>query len=413
LFFKAFLKQILKMNVLKFNAKPGRFNYIDINQRKNRMQNQQALSGARDIIDDIDTQILDLLQQRNAIVQDVIQTKIKKKLPIFVAQREDDKIERFRKAAEVRGLDAEWAEDFLRMIMSASRASQSDGNSFPSATKEPKTILIAGGKGEIGRLYSRIAEFSGHNVRVLEKNDWDNVEALCADVDVAIVSVNIYATKQVVVDLSKYLPKSAILCDFTSTKDGMLDWMMKHHEGPVVSLHPMHGGDVHNLSKQLMLVMPGRDYEKSDWLIKQVELWGMRIKVVDPEKHDHAMHMIQGLRHYVALLHGSFMRAYDLNPEDILDFSSPIYRAELMMTGRIFAQDARLYADIVFSSEERREQLKHFFNHHYLITQMVETGDKEGFVKEFESIAEFFGDFADQALKESGYLIHRLADRFS
>jgi chorismate mutase/prephenate dehydrogenase len=44
---------------------------------------------------------------------------------------------------------------------------------------------------------------------------------------------------------------------------------------------------------------------------------------------------------------------------------------------------------------------------------MVENDDKKGFVKEFEAVTDFFGRFATQALKESGYLINRLADRFS
>ncbi len=376
------------------------------------MNNQQALHDSRTLIDEIDSKILDLLRERNQVVRNVIETKIKNKLPIFIPQRENEKIESFRKQAVERGLDAGWAEDFLRMIMSASRASQSTSE-FPSSTHEPKTILIVGGDGEMGRLYKRIALSTGHLVKTLDKNDWERVSELCQNIDVAIISVPIFLTHEIITKIAPYLPDSAILCDFTSTKNGLLEHMMHVHKGPVVSLHPMHGPDVHNLSKQLMLVSHGRNEAAYEWLIKQFELWGMRIKIVDASKHDHAMHMIQGLRHFVALLHGSFMRAYDLKPEDILDFSSPIYRAELMMTGRIFAQDARLYADIVFSDNERRKLLKHFFDHHFLLTQLVETGDKEGFVNEFNAISTFFGDFAEQALQESGYLIHRLADRFA
>jgi len=273
--------------------------------------------------------------------------------------------------------------------------------------------LIVGGAGEMGRLYTRIAKATGYDVRTLDKDDWQNVEALCENVDWVIISVPIYLTREVIEKIAEFLPPKAVLSDFTSTKNGLLELMMEKHVGPVLSLHPMHGPDVPNLSKQLMLISKGRNDEQTEWICKQCELWGMRVKFVDPEKHDHAMHMIQGLRHFVALLHGSFMKAYDLKPEDILDFSSPIYRAELMMTGRIFAQDARLYADIVFSDEERRKLLKHFFNHHFLISQLVETGDKDGFITEFNAIRDFFGDFAEQALEESGYLIHRLADRFA
>jgi chorismate mutase/prephenate dehydrogenase len=45
--------------------------------------------------------------------------------------------------------------------------------------------------------------------------------------------------------------------------------------------------------------------------------------------------------------------------------------------------------------------------------KLVEQDDKQGFVKEFENVTDFFGSFATQALEESGYLINRLADRFS
>lgn len=376
------------------------------------MSHQELLNESRIQIDQIDEHILNLLQQRNTIVHQVIETKIKNKLPVYIADREASKIESFRKMAAQRNLDESFAEDFLRMIMSASRANQSS-KEFPRSVDEAKTVLLVGGKGEMGKLYARIASSTGYNVRTLDKEDWDQAHELCTNVDWVIITVPIYLTAEVIRKIAPFLPKSAVLSDFTSTKNGLLDLMLSVHSGPVVSLHPMHGPDVPNLSKQLMLVSIGRQEQDVAWILKQCELWGMRVKQVDPEKHDHAMHMIQGLRHFVALLHGSFMKAYDLKPEDILDFSSPIYRAELMMTGRIFAQDARLYADIVFSDEQRRQLLKHFFNHHFLLTQLVETGDKQGFIDEFNSISSFFGDFAEQALEESGYLIHRLADRFA
>jgi chorismate mutase/prephenate dehydrogenase len=175
----------------------------------------------------------------------------------------------------------------------------------------------------------------------------------------------------------------------------------------------MHGPDVPNLSKQLMVVSPVRVVDDQHWFVNQCRLWGMRIVNADPQQHDHVMNMVQGLRHFVALLHGSFMRAYYLKPEDILDFSSPIYRAELMMTGRIFAQQAELYADIVFANEERRQLLIDFLDHHNKLGKMVRENDREAFIREFKAIAQFFGEFAQQAREESGYLINRLADRFA
>jgi len=376
------------------------------------MSNNTDLSSQRDQIDSIDRQILDLLKERNKVSREVIEFKIENQLPVFVAEREEQKSAKFRTMAKKRELDPDWAEDFLRMIMSASRATQST-HTFPRATPEPKNILFVGGEGGMGSLYRKVADQSGHQTYSIDKGNWFELEEFAPKLDLAIITVPINLTVAVIERLSSKLDEKTILADFTSNKSEPLQAMLDSHEGPVVGLHPMHGPDVPNLSKQLMVVCEGRNPEASEWLIEQCRLWGMRVIEADPENHDHVMNLVQGLRHFVALLHGSFMKEYDLDPHQMLDYSSPVYRAELMMTGRIFAQDAELYADIVFANKERRELLISFFKHHERLISMVEKNDKKGFVKEFEKVTDFFGRFATQALKESGYLINRLADRFS
>ena len=376
------------------------------------MSNNTDLSSQRNQIDSIDRQILDLLKERNKVSREVIEFKIENQLPVFVAEREEQKSAKFRTMAKKRELDPDWAEDFLRMIMSASRATQST-HTFPRATPEPKNILFVGGEGGMGSLYRKVADQSGHQTYSIDKGNWFELEEFAPKLDLAIITVPINLTVSVIERLSSKLDEKTILADFTSNKSEPLQAMLDSHEGPVVGLHPMHGPDVPNLSKQLMVVCEGRNPEASEWLIEQCRLWGMRVIEADPENHDHVMNLVQGLRHFVALLHGSFMKEYDLDPHQMLDYSSPVYRAELMMTGRIFAQDAELYADIVFANKERRELLISFFKHHERLISMVEKNDKKGFVKEFEKVTDFFGRFATQALKESGYLINRLADRFS
>lgn len=375
-------------------------------------KDEKKLGPQRKRIDEIDQRLLDLLSERNSIVHEVIEKKIQNQLPIFAPEREDDKTAKFRTMVEERGLDPDWAEDFLRMIMASSRASQSS-SAFPRATNESKHVLIVGARGGMGRLYSRIFEQSGHIVYKIDKHNWYELEEMAPKLDLAIVTVPINVTADVINRLAPKLNEDTILADFTSNKTDPIEIMKSAHSGPVLGLHPMHGPDVHNLSKQLMVACAGRDEAASQWLVEQSRLWGMRVIEADPQKHDHVMHLVQGLRHFVALLHGSFMKTYDLDPRDILDYSSPIYRGELMMTGRIFAQSAELYADIVFANEERRELLLKFIEHNDRLAQMVKEDDKKGFIKEFEAVTDFFGSFANQALEESGYLIDRLTDRFA
>jgi chorismate mutase/prephenate dehydrogenase len=119
------------------------------------------------------------------------------------------------------------------------------------------------------------------------------------------------------------------------------------------------------------------------------------------------------LRHFIALLHGSYLQRSAMDPAAMLSCSSPIYRAELMMIGRMFAQQAELYADIVLANEERRQLLADFLQHHARLAELVANNDRAGFIAEFESISRYFGDFSQTAMSESSYMIHRLADRFA
>ncbi|MEN9840001.1 MAG: hypothetical protein RL177_1480 [Bacteroidota bacterium] len=242
---------------------------------------ESSLKPHRDRIDHIDKAILDLLKERNEVVKEVLVTKIAHKLPIFVAGREDRKIQSFREEAVRRDLDADWAEDFLRMIMSASRASQSTAE-FPMSTLHPKTIVFVGGGGGMGTLFARHARSSGHVVRILDRDDWSQAETLCAGAHAVVITVPIHDTIPVIRRIAPFLPEDALLADFTSNKSDILAAMLESHPGPVVGLHPMHGPDVHNLSKQLMMVCPGRDEDAGQWLLNQFQLWGMRLVTVDP-----------------------------------------------------------------------------------------------------------------------------------
>jgi len=370
-----------------------------------------SLTRQRERIDAIDGQLLDLLVERQGLLTEVLAAKRAAGLPIFMPDREQQKVDAFRSAATDRGLDPEWAEDFLRMIMGSSRARQSTG-AFPQAPGGARTVLLVGGRGGMGSLYARHLTRSGHDVRILEKDDWAQAPDLVQGCDAVIVTVPIRETARVITALGPLLGPDTVLADFTSHKAKPLGQMLKAFAGPVLGLHPMHGPDVQNLTKQLLIYCPGRRMEAADWLLEQIRLWGMRVTEMSPDRHDQGMHHVQGLRHFLALLHGSYLAARGLEPRHMLDLSSPIYRAELMMTGRIFAQNPELYADIVLADAERRQVLLEFLEHHSRLADLVRNDDKAGFIAEFQRVSHFFGDFADQALSESSYLIHRLADRF-
>jgi len=95
-----------------------------------------------------------------------------------------------------------------------------------------------------------------------------------------------------------------------------------------------------------------------------------------------------------------------------LEFSSPIYRLELGMVGRLFAQDASLYSEIIFSTKERRVLLREYVESMSNHLDMLESNNKPLFIKKFNQIANWFGPFSEQAMRESTFLINKLIERF-
>src|SRR5699024_6103604 len=183
------------------------------------------------------------------------------------------------------------------MIMSASRASQSTA-AFPRATKEAKHILIIGAEGGMGTLYGNTIIQSEHKLYKIDKHNWHELEAIAPELDLAIVSVPIHNTAAVIKRLAPKLDEQTMLADFTSNKTRPIKDMKKNHSGPIVGLHPMHGPDVQNLSKQLMVWCPVQESERASWFKEQCRLWGMRVIEAEAEKHDHVMNLVQGLRHF-------------------------------------------------------------------------------------------------------------------
>ena len=154
------------------------------------------------------------------------------------------------------------------------------------------------------------------------------------------------------------------------------------------------------------------DQSACQWLLDQFTAWGSIIIQTNAQEHDEIMGLVQALRHFATFAFGQFLRRKRINLHRTLEFSSPIYRLELVMVGRLFAQDPSLYAEIIFASPERRTLLKDYLASLTENFAMLEKGDKALFCAEFKKVADWFAPFSEQAMRESTYLIDKLIERF-
>lgn len=371
----------------------------------------RTLEDLRKEIDAVDEKIVSLLSERQRVIAQVRSFKKAHNLPIYHPAREEDLISKRRGQASDAGLNPDVVEDIFRTVIRSSRIVQADRTALKSI-RPGATVLIVGAKGQMGSYFLRWFRDAGYHVRSLNRDGWPHAAALCKDIDLAILSVPINQTGEMAHQLAPYLPKNAVLSDITSLKEEPLKAMLDAHPGPVLGLHPLFGPTTSTLDKQIVVAVSGRDDAACQWILDQFASWGSIIVKATAAEHDEIMHIVQALRHFATFTFGSFLCRKQVNLSRSLEFSSPIYRLEIGMVGRLFAQDPGLYYEIITASPQRKALLREYLASVKADMEMIEKGDPDLFRDEFMKIAEWFGPFGDQALRESTYLINKLIERF-
>lgn len=369
-----------------------------------------SLGDLRSAIDSVDQRLVELIQERLQLIDKVARQKRKDKLPLYLPDREADLIRARRQYARERGVAPDLVEDVLRRMIRESYRFQGDSGSGAARGDAGPVVVIGGGRG-MGAFFVDHFRRSGYSVRVLEQQDWADANALLSDAELVLVSVPIAATCGVIQELRGRLPDSCVLADVTSIKSEPMETMLKVHSGPVVGLHPMFGPSSRVFAKQVVVVCRGRHHDRTEWVLEQLRLWGAGLLFSDAEHHDRMMGVIQAMRHFATYVYGTHLAEEEVNLDEILAYSSPIYRLELAMVGRLFAQEAHLYGDIIFSSSEGLELAERYVSRFAEALEDWKQGDKLAFNLRFDRAKAWFGDHAKQFLTESGELIEKSVER--
>ena len=209
------------------------------------------------------------------------------------------------------------------------------------------------------------------------------------------------------------LPDDCILADITSIKQVPLKAMLDVHGGPVLGLHPMFGPDIKSLAKQVVVVCAGRDAQRCQWLIDQFGIWGAVVREELPDRHDRAMEMIQAMRHFTSMVYGIFLQRENADLDELMRLSSPIYRLELAMVGRLFAQSPELYADIIMAADGLPALLDQYRSVLDGLLKRVRNHQRAELIEDFNQARDYFGELAPALLRESSELLRKAHDASS
>ncbi len=269
---------------------------------------------------------------------------------------------------------------------------------------------IVGGTGGMGSLFARVYAAAGWEVSVRGRAGDEPLETFLSRQDVVMVSVPIDATVRVIGEVGSLLSPSQLLCDLTSLKAAPVE-AMSRSPAPAVGLHPMFGPGVGGIAGQTIVVTPATASRSACApLLGVLEAAGARLAFTSPEEHDRLMAVVQGLTHAVSLVMAETIRSLGYDLEGLLAVTSPVYRIELGLAGRLLAQDPGLYGPMLRGNPHLPAVLAVAAGALGDLRDAVGDPGPAAFRDLFAGNAAYFAGYASTATAETDLLIRCLAE---
>ncbi|MCE5334567.1 MAG: prephenate dehydrogenase/arogenate dehydrogenase family protein [Desulfobacteraceae bacterium] len=266
-------------------------------------------------------------------------------------------------------------------------------------------VGIVGGCGEMGRLFSGFFQSLGFRVVVGDRGTDLSPEEVVKASDIVLFAVPLHKTVEIIRGLLSVIRPDQLVMDLTSLKSGPVREMLKSRAF-VVGLHPMFGGRVSSFVGQTLVACPVR-IDEADWAWLRGLFSDSRIRVKEcsPEEHDRMMSIIQVLFHLTTMLIGRTLRRLDIDIAETMEYTSPSYRIEMNLVGRILAQNPELYAAITGMNPNSGEIFSTLREGLEIYEKFYRSGDLKSFAEDFERSARHLGGFCREAYRESSEIL--------
>ncbi|MFX0090957.1 MAG: prephenate dehydrogenase/arogenate dehydrogenase family protein [Candidatus Hodarchaeota archaeon] len=271
-------------------------------------------------------------------------------------------------------------------------------------------IGIIGGNGQVGCFFRNLFEEDGIKVLVSDLDTNLSNREVAKRSDIVIISVPIDKTLVVITEVLPEMTKDKLFMDVTSIKSEPVEAML-NSEADVIGMHPMFDPSVKSIKNQTIILTPARDRRR--WLERIKSYFQKKqvfVKVTTSEEHDRMMSLIQVLVHFTTVSVGVTVSKLGFDLKETLDYTSPIYRLELGIIARIFAQNGGMYGNIFMKNLHTTQVLEEYKHSIEEVSRLILTKDLGGFIEMFEQTSNFFNSFKSSAVNESDYLISKLVE---
>ena len=322
----------------------------------------------RQRLDEIDTGIIDLIAERQAVVTTIAEHKLKVGSPLRHYEREREVIDRGVARAEAHGLAGSVAREILQTLIHHSLSKQEAHKLVQSDHGQGQRALVIGGLGRMGVWMSRYLDMVGYRVDVADTvvgdspyrrvDDW---QTATGDYDLIVVAVPLRPSNDILLKLAEISPQCLVF-DIGSLKSPMREGLDALRESGcrVCSVHPMFGPDEIGLSGRHILFVDMGDAEALREARALFSHTAADCVELSLEEHDEVMAWVLGLSHLVNIAFAGALAESGEAVPLLKKISSSTFSAQLNVATQVVNENPHLYYEIQQGNDNTAEVSSQF-----------------------------------------------------
>jgi chorismate mutase/prephenate dehydrogenase len=347
-----------------------------------------SLDDLRRRLSAVDTELVNLIAERQKIVAEVSAHKITTGSPTRDYARERDILNRVQRQSAELGLDPDVAVSIMQLLIRSSLTHQERTRVAAESSGAGKRALIIGGAGKMGIWLADFLASQEYKIEIADPveadapytqiKDWRDTQL---DHELIVVAAPIKATAAILAELADRRPTGLIL-DVGSLKTPLKDSLERLVVAGcrVTSIHPMFGPDTRLLSgRHIIFVDIGVPQATAEahklFASTMVERVDMSL-----EEHDRLIGYVLGLSHALNLAFFTALAGSGELVPHLKQLSSTTFDAQLDVASRVAGDNPHLYYEIQALNEYGAAPLDALVNAAEHVRDLIGRKDELGFV---------------------------------
>ncbi len=356
-----------------------------------------ALDDLRTALTAVDDKLVELIAERQRLVEQISTRKLNSGTPTRDFQREKEVLSNAGRKARELGLPPAVAEEILGLLIQTSLTKQEKARLVAEGTGGGKRALVIGGAGKMGRWFADFLTSQGYGVTVADPagdevpfphvSDYRTGDL---DEDIIVVAAPLSITAEILTELAARKPPGLIM-DVGSLKSplrqSLLDLVAAGCQ--VASIHPMFGPDTHLLSGRHVIFV---DLGQAASLAAAQGLFASTMAdqfVMNLDDHDRLIAYVLGLSHALNIAFFTALADSGELVPTLAQMSSTTFDAQLEVAGLVAKDNPRLYFEIQALNEYGKEALDALVKASERIRESVRAGNEAEFVTLMEAGREY------------------------